>query len=185
MPSFTEESFRALLDEDGLLRAGALAAPDRNLAFAVFAQRADAQLDIEGMKRQSEQFFATKIGLTVDKRYPGGTPRVDAARIVVAGSDGTSSGTRLCFARPADASDLAAAEAAERSMGTYGLALLAKRCRMIWCVVPEVDDDHAALVIAAVFASIMLGPILSPGGEEIYGVRGARSKLEGHARPYR
>jgi hypothetical protein len=185
VPSFTEESFRALLDDHGLLRAGALAAPDRKLSYSVFAQRSDARLDIEGMKRQAERFFATKIGLTVDKSYMDGAPEVDAARIVVAGGDGTSSGTRLCFARPANASDLAAAEEAERSMGTYGLALLAQRCTMLWCVVRELDDDRAALTLAAVFASTMLGPILGPGGEEIYGVRGARLKLEGRPRPYR
>lgn len=184
VPATNEESFRALLDGNGLLRPGQLAAPDRQLSFAVFAQRADARLDLEPMKRQAEQFFSIKIGSSVEKRYEV-SPDTDAARIIVAGGDGTSSGTRLCFARPVDASDLAAAEEAERAMGTYGLALLAQRCKTLWCIVPESEDDRAALTIAAIFASTMLGPILSPGGQEIYGVRGARLKLDGRARPYR
>lgn len=186
MPALDEASFRLLLDDRGVLREGALAAPDRNLSYAVFAQRTDARLDVETVKRQAEQFFAVKLGLTVDKRYgAGGAPRVDAARVVVAGGDGTSSGTRLVYGRSADASDVAAAEEAERATGTYGLALLAQRCTMLWCVVPEIDDDRAALTIAAIFASTLLGPIVSPGGREIYGVRGARLKLEGRASPYR
>jgi hypothetical protein len=185
VPAPTEESFRALLDERGVLRAGGLAAPDREIVYAVFAQRSDARLDLEDIKQKAERFFAAKIGISVDKRYADRAPDVDAARIMVAGADGTSSGTRLCHARPVESSDLAAAEAAERAMGTYGLALLAQRCKTLWLVVPEVEDDRAALTIAAIFASTMLGPILSPGGQEIYGVRGARLKLEGRPSPYR
>jgi hypothetical protein len=185
VPAPSEESFRALLDERGVLRPGVLEAPDRELVYAVFAQRSDARLDIEAIKQQAERFFAIKIGLSVDKRYEDLAPDVDAARVMITGGDGTSSGARLCHARPVESSDVAAAEAAERAMGTYGLALLAQRCKTIWLVVPEVEDDRAALTIAAIFASTMLGPILSPGGQEIYGVRGARLKLEGRPSPYR
>jgi hypothetical protein len=188
VPALTEEDFRELLDDRGILRAGSLRSPDRERCYAVFAQRNDARLDSEALKRQADRFFATRIGVTVEKRYDHdahGAPEVDAVRVVVAGPDGTSSGTRLCYGRPVDASDLAAAEEAERAMGTYGLALLAQRCKTIWLVVPEVDEDRAALTIGAIFASLLLGPILSPGGKEIYGVRGARLKLEGRASPYR
>jgi hypothetical protein len=185
MAVLTEGAFRALLDERGLLRRSALAPPDRGRCYAVFAQRPDVRLDVAGLKRQGEQFFATKLGLTVDKRYDDAAPDADVARFVIAGGDGTASGTRLCYGRAADASDFAAAEEAERTMGTYGLALLAQRCKTIWSIVPETEDDRAALTLAAIFASAMLGPIVSPGGLEIYGVRGARLKLEGRSSPYR
>ena len=185
MAALTEEAFRALLDARGILQHGALAAPPRDRAFAVFSQRPDLRLDVDALARQAERYFATQLGATVDKRYEEVVPEADAARIVVAGGDGTSSGTRLCFGRAAESADFAAAEEAERATGTYGLALLAQRCKTIWIVVPETEEDRAALTIAAVFASSMLGPILSPGGREIYGVRGARLKLEGRASPYR
>ena len=185
VPALTEEAFRALLDDRGVLRAGALARPDRETCFSVFAQRSDAALDIEAIKRQAQQFFATKIGLTVDKRYDDVPPAADAARIVVASADAGASGTRLVYGCAVDPSDLVAADEAERAIGTYGLALLARRCKTIWTIVPESDDDRAALAIAAILASALLGPILSPGGKEIYGVRGARLKLEGRAPPYR
>ena len=185
MPLLTEEAFRASLDERGILRPGALTAPDRVRSYAIFAQRPDVWLDIGAIKRQAEQFFGTKIGMTVDKHYGDVAPAVDAARIVVSGADGTASGTRLCYGRAVEPSDLAAAEEAERAIGTCGLALLAQRCKTIWTVVPEAEDDRAALTIAAILASALLGPILSPGGQEIIGVRSARLKLEGRASPYR
>ena len=185
MAALTEEAFRTLLDGRGILRQGALDAPVRERSFAVFSQRADVRLDVDALARQAERFFATKLGATVDKRYDSVAPEVDAARVVVVGGDGTSSGTRLCYGRAAESADFAAAEEAERAMGTYGLALLAQRCKTIWIVVPETEEDRAALTIAAIFASHMLGPILSPGGREIYGVRGARLQLEGRASPYR
>jgi hypothetical protein len=185
VPALTEEAFRELLDDRGVLRPGALSSPALDRSYAVFSQRADARLDVDAIKRQAERFFAARVGLTVDKRYDDGSPDVDAARVMIAGGGGTSAGTRLCYGRPVDSGDLAAAEAAERAMGTYGLALLAQRCKTIWLIVPEVEEDRAALTLAAIFASHMLGPIMSPGGQELYGVRGARLKLEGRASPYR
>jgi hypothetical protein len=179
-----EESFRALLDRDGLLRSEALAAPARDAAFTVFAQREDARLDVAAIQQNASRFFAAKIGLTVDKTYAA-APFVDAARVVLATDDGTAAGTRLCYGRPANASDHAAAEQAERAQGTSGMSLLAQRCKTVWLVVRESDDDRAALTIAAIFASVMLGPILAPDGQRLFGVRSARLELERHASPYR
>lgn len=185
MATLTEEAFRALLDDRGVLRAGALPAPPRARSYSVFSQRPDVVLDIEAIKRQAERFFATKVGLTVDKRYDGDVPLADVARIVVSGGDGTAAGTRLCYGRAADSADVAAAEEAERAQGTSGMALLANRCPTMWIIVPESEEDRAALLLAAIFASTMLGPILAPGGQEVFGVRTARMKLEGKASPYR
>ncbi len=185
LASHPEEAFRALLDARGVLRPGALTPPDRSASYAVFSQRPDASVDIEAVRQHASRFFSAKIGLTVEKRYGTDPPETDAARIVIAGNDGTSSGTRFCYGRPACSADVAAAEEAERRQGTYGMALLAERCPTVWLVVPEGDDDPAALTIAAVFASIFLGPILAPGGKELFGVRTARLKLEGRSSPYR
>ncbi len=185
MIPLTEEAFRELLDDRGLLRSGSLAEPDRRAGYAVFAQSPLVRLDIEGLKQKAAQFFQTKIGLTVDKRYEAAQPLRDAARFVIASDDASSSGTRLAYGRAVDAGDLAAAEEAERAIGTYGLALLAQRCKTIWVIVTEGEHDRVALTLAAILASAFLGPILGPGGQEILGVRSARLKLEGRASPYR
>jgi hypothetical protein len=181
-----EEGFRALLDGRGLLRPDALAAPDRSAAYTVFAQRADATLDLAAIKGHASRFFDAKIGLTVEKRYgTDAAPLVDAARVILATDDGTASGTRLCFGRPSSAEDHEIADAAERIQNTTGMSLLARRCEMVWLVVCEADHDRVALTIAAIFASTLLGPILSPAADELFGVRTARMKLEGRSRPYR
>lgn len=172
-----EEGFRALLDGRGILRPGQLTPPGRHTAFTVFAQREDARLDIAALKSHATKFFGIKLGLTVDKKYDDAPPKTDAARIVIAGADGASSGTRLCFARRTIADDLDAADAAENRQGTYGMALLARRCPTLWLVVRESDDDPVALTLAAILASALLGPILSPDGDELFGVRSARQKL--------
>lgn len=186
MPSapLSEASFRDLLDERGVLRAGALTPPAREASFAVFSQRPDLRLDAVDLDRQASRFFSARLGLSVDKRYVE-APLVDAAHVVVAGADATLSGTRLCFGRAATRADVDAAAEAERRQGSYGLTALAQRCPTLWLIVPTSDDDRVALSIAAVFASRFLGPISPPGGAEIFGVRTARLRLEAPPSSYR
>lgn len=183
-----EETFRELLDENGILRRGALAAPPREAAFTVFSQQRAPMLEVGRLRQQATRFFAAKLGLTVEKRYGGELPAEDATRVVLATNDGTASGTRLVFGRPRDDADLRAAEDVERSgagASSSGMSLLAQRCPTVWLVAYESDDDRVALTIAAIFASVFLGPILSPSQTELFGVRTARLKLEGRASPYR
>jgi hypothetical protein len=182
MDGIDERTFRALLDKRGLLRPGALASPARSGAFTVFAQKTSARLDLAAIRVQAERFFDARIGLTVDKRYGPEEPETDAARVVVATAEPGASGTRLCFGRRADAGDHAAAEAAEQAQQTTGMSLLAHRCRTVWLVATEGPEDAVALTIAAILASVLLGPILPPSGLELFGVRTARSKLELSAR---
>lgn len=190
MDALSEETFRSLLDDHGTLRPSALRSfpvPDRDACFAVFSQDRDARLATSALKQNATRFFGAKIGATVDKSYVGAID-VDAARIVIATEDATTSGTRLCFGRPVTLADREAADEAERAQGTNGLADLARRCRMLWLIVPETHDDRVALTLAAVFATVMLGPILrvtSDRGAEIFGVRTARTKLEHTQTPYR
>ncbi len=166
-----EQAFREHLDADGILRPGALEPPAR--AYAIFAQRRDATLALPALRAHALRFFDTKVGLTADKHY-GIAPLVDAARIVV--STAGASGTRLAYGRPTTSSDLAAADAAEQAQRTSGMALLARRCPTIWLVERVADDDRVALTLAAILSSHLLGPIVA--GDEIFGVRTARMKLE-------
>ena len=56
---------------------------------------------------------------------------------------------------------------------------------MVWLVTRDKEDDRVSLTIAAILASTLLGPILAPEGDAIFGVRTARMKLEGRRAPYR
>ena len=183
MDADDEQAFRRLLDERGLLRPHALAAPDRSAAYSVFAQREDARLDLEPIRAQARRFFDVRLGLSVSKDYGATAPEADAARIMLASAGGRALGTRLCFGRPTDRSDLEAAERAEQIQRTHGMSLLARRCKVVWLVAASGESaatglDPVALTIAAVLASTLLGPILTPGGDELFGVKTARAKLE-------
>ena len=176
-----EEEFRELLTDRGILTPGALASLSRDEAFTVFAQRADARVELGTWKNQAKRFFETELGITVDKPYDASPsfafPAIDAARVVVAAKDGDR-GTRLCFGRPRTDDDLRAADEAERIVGYAGLADLAKRCSTVWLVKAEGEDDRIALRIAAILASVLLGPILAPRGASLFGVKTARARLE-------
>jgi hypothetical protein len=153
--------------------------PSREDAFVVFAQREDARVDIAGWNAHATRFFVTRIGLTADKDYPAGepAPRVDEAAFVVAPAD-EPPGVRSAFARPCDAEDYALADATDARAGYTGLALLARRCGTVWLVAREEPRDLLALRLAAILASVLLGPILDTRAGELFGVKTARAKLE-------
>ena len=66
-----------------------------------------------------------------------------------------------------------------------GLSDLARRCPYAWLVLAPSDDDRVALTLAAVLATVLLGPIVTPSGRRIFGVRGARMALEAAPPGYR
>jgi hypothetical protein len=178
-----EEKFRDLLDDYGILRPGALVEPEPSSAFTVFAQRKNSMLEADLWQRHASRFFDAQIRFTVPKQYVFDPPASDAVEVVIA-TPTRPEATRLCFARPRTEDDLFVAEDLDRRAGGTGLGLLARRCPTVWLVRVEEEDDSAALRIAAVVASVVLGPIVSPGGVELFGVRTARSKLESGT-PYR
>lgn len=153
--------------------------PSREGAYIVFAQRTDARIEIDAWNAHAMRFFATRIGLTGDKRTAAGkdSPRTDEASFVVA-PDGEAPGVRSTFARPSVRDDHALAEAIEARTGHTGLSLLARRCGMVWLVVREGTPDPLALRLSAIIASVLLGPIVDASAEELFGVRTARAKLE-------
>jgi hypothetical protein len=159
---------------------GAVRVP-RESAYVVFAQSADARVDIAAWSAQAERFFATRLGLAEDKRYAAGeaAPRWDEARVVVAPT-GAAPGIRSACARPCEADDLALAVSADERAGPggTGLALVARRCQTVWLVSRTVDPDPLALRLAAILASVLLGPILDVRVPELFGVKTARAKLE-------
>jgi len=169
-----EATFRARLDERGVLREPSLAFLG-GASLLVFAQQRDARVDAAGLAGYARRFFDAGVGLTVDKAYGAGAPAIDAARFVVA-PRGEAPGVRVAGVRPADGADRAAAGAAD--LAGSGLALLARRCAYVYVVEAEPGDDRLALTLAAVIAGVALGPILSADRRAIFGVKTARAALE-------
>jgi hypothetical protein len=181
-----EEAFRDLVDANGFLKApGDLAPLGIARAYLVFAQRDDARLEIHFWQQQARRFFDTELGLSVDKAYDrlDSMPTTDAARIVVSSPKNAVEATLLCAARPSTAADLALAESIEARHGYTGLSMLAKRCKTVWLVssTNQAGGDRAALLLSAIVASVVLGPIIPPAHDELYGVKTARLKLESSA----
>ena len=158
----------------------------REGAFLVFAQRADARVDIGGWSAQAERFFSTRLGLAEDKPYAPGqaAPLTDGARIVIA-PEGEPPGIRSAQGRPREAHDLSLAEDADERAGPggTGLALVARRCQTVWLVTRTLDPDPLALRLAAILASVLLGPILDVRVPELFGVKTARAKLDALLHP--
>jgi hypothetical protein len=166
--------------------AGDAATMPRESGYIVFAQRADARIDIAAWSRQAERFFSTRLGLAEDKRYAAGVAaaRTDDARFVIA-PEGAPPGIRSAYARPCEADDLARALRADERAGPggTGLALVARRCPTVWLIARAVDPDPLALRLAAILASVLLGPILDVRVPELFGVKTAREKLDALATP--
>ena len=137
--------------------------------FRVFAQADAPRLQLAGWQRNAERFFESTFEIE--------RSTATSARVVVAGAP------RDVTARLRDEADLrdALADEAARSNGLYDLA--ERRCRVVYVVERQSDEDRAALLLAATIASAALGPILGEG--ELFGVRTAREKLEALGTPYR
>ena len=145
---------------------------DHAACFVVFSQATPSAVDIDGWDAHAARFFRTRLSLA------GGTDPLGSSIRVA--PDRQPAGVRRIRGRPREPGDLAAAEAADR--GNTGLALLARRCGAVWLVEREAEDaplaGSTALRLAAIVASVVLGPILDVRVPELLGVKTARSRFE-------
>jgi hypothetical protein len=87
--------------------------------------------------------------------------------------------------RATNRDDLANARDAEARGQAAGMAALAERCTRLWAIdaalsrhsapnaSPEIPGEAAFLTLAAICASVALGPVLPPDRATLFGVRGA------------
>lgn len=172
-------------DENGILREehSIGAAPAR--AYRVFLQRFDARFEVAALEQRAAQFFHTKVGLMAPKRYRAAAPIVDLARFAMALSarpndDVAPNAVRAVYLRPATVSDHESALSVEYARQATGLGGLARRCSTVAEIERTSDDDPWALLLAAIFASTHLGPIVDVGARDIFGVKTARARLARH-----
>lgn len=153
-------------------------------AWTLLSPEPDARVDAARWAHQAATFFRARLAVVQDKRYPAGTlPLADCVEIDVA-CRAEDASTRvlvitLPIGRAPDAEKAAAAGA--RAIGGAGFDALLPRTRRVWQVRERIDgagDARAPLLVAAVLASVLLAPVVPPGGGTIFGVKGARSRLE-------
>lgn len=170
-------------DENGWA-VGAIAPFDVSSAYCLFSPESDSRLENVRLQAQAERFFKARLSLLGDKQYPGDSwPVCDAFKLGVSALSESETTEVRVQTMPLDRADgiRAAADKAVARMGGAGFDVLLGRAQRLWqveCALPAGGDQRAPLVVAAVLASHWLAPILAPDDEAIFGVRGARVRLE-------
>ncbi len=152
-------------------------------AWSLLSPSPDARVDPGRWAHQAETFFRARLALHKEKHYPASTiPRSDAMLVDVAERDAAARTRVLVLTTPIDRApevQRAAVEGA-KAIGGAGMDALIPRARRLWQVrsAPEGEGDpRAPLVLTAVLASLLLAPVVPPGGGTIFGVKGARERL--------
>jgi hypothetical protein len=153
-------------------------------AYTLLAPDPSSRIDIAAWGHKARTFFGAAVELCQPKAYPNGAwPTADAVEVEIRRKKTTPLTKLLVITVPAeDAPEaIAAGEAGARAIGGAGMDVLVGRAKRVWQVssdVPEGGDLAAPLALAALLASVLLSPIVPPGGGTIYGVKGARERLE-------
>jgi hypothetical protein len=146
--------------------------------YSILAPEPSSMLHAERIRHQAMRFFRLELRLVSEKRYPGGGfPTSDRATFSIAhGSEQRSLEVITLPLDRAPAVRSAATDAAAR-VGA-GLDLLVARAVRLWQIPSEADDPFP-LALAAVLASLLLGPIVPPSATTVFGVKTARERLAG------
>ena len=139
------------------------------MTWRVFSQDDAPGLRVTEWQHNARRFFDTEI----EARESHGL----LAKLAVGPA------VREVRGRVREENDLRDAIEAENARGNGMYDLAERRCGSIWLVEREGPEDRVALVIAAVIASVCLGPILGDGA--LFGVRTAREKIDELGSPYR
>jgi hypothetical protein len=154
-------------------------------SFLVFGQA--PAFDEHAWDKQSLRFFKSRLGFVHPKapeavaRPVGASERLTGAcdgAVVVVACDAMAPGKRWVYSRGKTAGDDALVERAESLGGLPGMSQLARRCNVVLTISAESALDPLALTLAAVLASLYLGPIIPPERAEAFGVQSARIRLE-------
>jgi hypothetical protein len=117
-----------------------------------------------------------------EKRYPSGTlPIVDAVEIEIAPRGAATLTRVLVVTLPIDRAPAAkrAGDQGARAIGGAGMDVLVGRAKRVWQIASDVGvegNELAPLALAGVLASLLLAPIVPPGGgDDLRCERGARA----------
>jgi len=139
------------------------------VTWRVFTQDESPRLRAREWQHNASRFFETDLEIR--------EPHDAMAKLAIGPA------VRGILGRLREENDLRDALDAENARGNGMYDLAERRCGSVWVVEREGPDDRTALVIAAVIASVCLGPILGDGA--LFGVRTAREKIDELGSPYR
>lgn len=172
-------------DENGWA-LGLIDALPSGSAYSLLSPEGSSQIDGARWAHQARTFFATELRLVPDKRYPTGTsPLADAFEVELAplreGAFVASrvTGLTVPFDRAPEVRD--ASRKGIAAIGDAGFDVLLRRAQRLFQVsttLPSGADPRAPLLLAAILASVLLAPIVPPDAHAVFGVKGARERLE-------
>lgn len=157
-----------------------------NQAFTLFSPEPLSRVDIAQLAHKARTFFATALEIDPVKAYPeGNCPSEDALTIEIKPmGKSILAPTRVnvvTFPLAREPFFRELGDSAARAIGGAGMDILVARTARIWQVAKDVesgDDSRAPLRVSAILAAVLLAPIVPPEGNTIYGVKGARERLE-------
>ena len=146
-------------------------------AWSLFAREPEATLDEPRLTQQAKIFFGVELRFVARDPALEGAFDVD----VLHGDAMDTTRVRVITMPIAQAPEVkAAGDEAVIAIGGAGFDALLPKTQRLWQVATtplDGRDTRAALVVAAVMASVMLAPIVPPGGGTVFGVKGARERL--------
>ena len=153
-------------------------------AWSLLAPDASSRVEAERWAHQAETFFRSTIKVVQAKRYPSGAlPMTDAVYVDVS-PKGEGHATRvLVITVPIDRAPDVREQAAlgVQAIGGAGFDALVAKAKRVWQVAAKPEDGgdpRASLALAAVLALVLLAPVVPPEEVSIFGVKGARQRLE-------
>ncbi|EYF08749.1 hypothetical protein [Chondromyces apiculatus] len=152
-------------------------------AWSVLSPDPEARVDEARWAHVATAFFRVDLGVVQKKSYASGaTPLADALEVDVGWRGGATTRVRMVTV-PFDRADAVRAAAARSvaAIGGAGMDALVARAKRVWQVraaVEEGGDARAPLALAAVLAAALQAPIVPPDEVAIFGVKGARERLE-------
>lgn len=180
-----ERAYRARMrfDENGWAE-GAVKPLAPGEAWSLLAPDASSRVEAERWAHQAETFFRARIEVVEAKKYPNGAlPMADALHVDVR-RKGDEKATRvLVITVPIDRAPDVREQAAlgVQAIGGAGFDALVAKAMRVWQVAKapiEGDDFGAPPALAAVLALVLLAPVVPPDEVTIFGVKGARQRLE-------
>lgn len=149
------------------------------MRYGVFAQHAD-RVDLVGLVKNGSRFFEADVSIQGElARAELEAPYVSGIRLAAQSRRRGWTGAFTIRVRPVTTLDVVHAREAEARCSQWGMSVLAERCPSMWDLEPADGTPLAAeLVVAALLASVALGPVLPEDGSGLFGVRTAMQRVD-------
>lgn len=154
---------------------------DPATCYSLLSPEHSSRIDIARWQHQAKRFFDFEVTIEPAKSYPSdGYPLAD--RCTLTWQRGSDRQDVALITLPLDRAPqvVAAAERAVDAIGGAGFDVLVHRAVRLWQLqgAPTARIGEAVTSCAALLASVLLAPVLDPSGRSIYGVKGARERLD-------